>query len=278
MTLRLRLLSTAKIPICVEGILPETTIGLSLTETAKLEIGHGNRTVELGQLFDVSKAGMSDELYWEGDLRSVHWIGKGMSTGKLVIEGHAGRHLGSQMRGGSIRVTGNVSDFVGCEMQGGTIQIHGNAGDWVGAAYPGSKSGTDRGTILVMGNAGRGVGFAMRRGLICIGGETQRLAGWNMLGGTVVIGGKTGVMTGKGMVRGTIILKSAEHSAANHLSLPPTFSHGGLFQGVFVSAMAQWLKKQQYPIELPHDSRYQLFHGDQLKGGRGEILIAAQDR
>lgn len=274
MALRLKLISSTKVPICVQGILPETTIGRSTAKIACLEIWHGNRSVELGQLFEVSKSGTSDELCWEGDLKSVHWIGAGMTAGNMVIDGNVGRHLGSQMRGGSIRVAGNVSDFVGCEMQRGSIRIQGNAGDWVGAAYPGTKSGMNRGTIVVTGNAGRGVGFAMRRGLICIGGETQRLAGWNMLGGTIVIGGQAGVMTGKGMVRGTIILKSTNHAAVNCSSLPPTFSNGGQFQSVYLRALARWLDQQQLPIKLPVDSHFRLFHGDHLKGGRGEILIA----
>ncbi len=276
MSFTLQKTGSLKVPINVQGVLPATTNRLSTIDVAKLPIRQGNRTVELGERFEVTRTPGSGQLRWEGDLSSVHWIGSGMAEGEIVINGPVGRHLGSQMRGGNIRVCGDAGDFVGCEMLGGQIRIEGHAGDSVGAAYPGNRSGTNRGTIIVTGNAGHGVGFALRRGTIVIGGHVGRLAGWNMLAGTIVVGQSVGPMVGKGMVRGTLLLSSDECSQENRRQLPPTFSQAGSFHPVFIQLLARWLQGQDLN-QLWRTGQYQVFHGDHLKGARGEVLIATND-
>lgn len=280
MSLTLRLKETSTIPIGVENVLPETVEGLSAKQVADLPIKYGNRTLPLGSLFEVQTTDAQADLVFTGDLRSVHWIAAGMTRGHVVVQGCAGRHLGSRLAGGSVRVAGDVGDFLGCEMTGGSIRIDGHAGDWVGSAYPGSKFGVNRGLIVVHGNTGRGVAMAMRRGTICIGGNTGPLAGWNMRAGTVLIAGETGSLIGKGMVRGTVVLagQQAISGQSNRLAidqLPPTFTYGGSLQSPAINVLARWAKQQGLPIDLSIEQDYSLFHGDHLRGGRGEILIAA---
>ena len=98
--------------------------------------------------FSTLRATGSDELEIRGDARNVKWIGRGMTRGRILIQGNAGMHLGAYMKGGTIEVTGNASDWVGAEMSDGLIRIRGNAGGQVGAAYRGSASGMQDGTIL----------------------------------------------------------------------------------------------------------------------------------
>ena len=296
MTLRLRLKVNSTIPIVVQGVLPETVARLSLDGVAALEILHGNRQVQLGSLFDIEleeqcqdenlnstdmpSSSENDaapreqvpELHWLGDLSRVHWIGAKMDRGKMVIGGDAGRHLGSQMSGGSIVVNGNVGDFVGCEMAGGSIRINGDAADWFGASYPGSRLGVNGGQLVVTGNVGRAAGMALRRGTICVGGNAGPLPGWNMRAGTLIIGGQTGEMLGKGMRRGTILL-TENATGKNINNLPPTFTAGGPFQSAALMTLARWTREQQFPVFLDETTAMQIYHGDHLCGGRGEVLI-----
>ena len=258
------------IPIEVQGIIPERLSGCSDQQIAQLPIWHGREQVELGELFQISGA-MDDSmtLVWEGDLRPVHWIGSGMTCGKIQIESAAGRHIGSQMTGGEIFVNGDVSDFLGVEMTGGQIRVSGNAGDLVGGNYPGSKLGINRGSILIAGDAGKGVGQSMRRGTIAIGGNAGELTGWNMLAGTILVFGSSGSNAGAGMKRGTIVLGSCQIK-----NLLPTFRRGGCYPIPILNMMSRWLTQQNFDFEPEVlESRYQQFDGDLLCGGRGEVFV-----
>ena len=104
----------------------------------------GKRQCRVDDFFAVEGEG-SDELEIRGDVGKVKWIGRGMTRGRILIQGNAGMHLGAYMKGGTIEVTGNASDWVGAEMSGGLIRIRGNAGGQVGAAYRGSASGMQTG-------------------------------------------------------------------------------------------------------------------------------------
>ena len=282
----LELKSATKVPINVRGVLPEKVTDLSQREIADLPIWYGKRQLPLGDLFCVSSGESVPivefeedplaQIIWKGDLGSVHWLGADMQSGQMLVEGDAGRHLGSQMSGGRISVRGSVSDWAGCEMSGGRILISKNAGDWLGAAYPGSKVGTNRGTIAVGGDAGNGVGFSMRRGWISVAGSVQRLAGWNVLAGTIVVGHAIGPMAGKGMVRGSLILPSVDYAIQNRAALPPSFSPGLVLDQPVIALARKWLRRTGF--EIPAGREFQMFHGDQLTGGRGEVLIATDTK
>src|SRR5438067_13544672 len=100
MPLRFALRKKATVPLEVEGITPDTVRGKSLAEIEKLEAFEGNVKSRLAEYFSVS-GDAGDEIHeWEGDLSGVHWIGAKMQSGKIVISGNAGRHIGSEMRGG----------------------------------------------------------------------------------------------------------------------------------------------------------------------------------
>lgn len=271
MPLRLTLRQTTPLPIEVEGITPGAIRGQSTAQIERLEILHGNTRLPLAEFFTVTGNGDDETIEWEGDLSGVHWIGAKMHSGRIQVLGSAGRHVGSKLRGGEIHIEGNAGDWLGGEMHGGLIHVHGSVANWVGAAYPGSPRGMTRGTILVDGDAGNEIGHAMRRGLIAVGGKAGDLAGFNMLAGTILLFGRSGVRHGAGMKRGTIALLGDRRP-----SLLPTFRHACRFQPTALRLLAASLKRHgfQAPLDRLQNS-CELYNGDLLAGGRGELLIRA---
>lgn len=279
MTLEIQLRTSSSIPIEVEGLNPETVRELDRAAIERFEIYHGNRQLALAELFEVSGDASDERLVWRGDCSGVHWIGAGMSSGEMIVEGNAGRHLGSEMRGGRIRVSGNAGDWVGGEMHGGEIHIAGHAGHLVGAGYRGSPRGMTGGTILVGGNAGNEIGHSLRRGTIAIGGDVGDLAGFNMLAGSIIVFGNAGIRHGAGMRRGTIALFGPDRPP-----LLPTFKYACRYQPLALLMLARQLaanglvsaeKWLASASSLP--PVVDLFHGDFLEGGRGEVWLTPCD-
>jgi formylmethanofuran dehydrogenase subunit C len=270
MPLVLECRSDSTLPIEVDGITVERLTGVAEREIATRPIWHGNQQIELGQLFRVQgEIDGSASIIWQGRLESVHWIGAYMKRGSMVLESSAGRHVGSQMSGGTIVAQANVSDFAGCEMTGGTLTIRGDAGHMLGGQLPGSRCGMNRGKIIVDGSAGNGTGQLMRRGTIAVGGDAGRLCGWNMLAGSIVVMGKCGEDFGAGMTRGTIVLAGRPAQPP-----PPTFARGGIYRHGAIPLLAKWLDEQGFhPARKLSSRSFQMFHGDILNGGRGEILL-----
>jgi formylmethanofuran dehydrogenase subunit C len=257
------------VPLEVERITPDSVRGKSLAEIEKLEVFEGNVKSRLADFFTVSGAS-SDEVHeWEGDLAGVHWIGAKMRSGRIVISGNAGRHLGSEMCGGEIYVQGNVGDWVGGEMHGGLIHVRGAAGHLVGAAYRGSARGMTNGTILIGGNAGDEIGSSMRRGLIAIGGAIGDLAGVNMLAGTILLFGDSGIRHGAGMKRGTIAFLGGKSPP-----LLPTVRRACRCGPEVLQLVYRQLRRLDFAIDdALSGASYELYNGDFLNGGRGELLI-----
>ncbi|MCA9266882.1 MAG: formylmethanofuran dehydrogenase subunit C, partial [Planctomycetales bacterium] len=210
--------TTSAVPIEVEGVLPERIAELSPGEIERLPVLHGNRRTPLGEFFRAAGDASDLQLEWVGDLSGVHRIGAGMTTGRIRVDGCAGRHLGSAMTGGEIIVAGDAGDWLGAEMRGGAVHVHGDAGDCVGAAYRGARRGMAGGTIFIHGRAGHELGHSMRRGLIAVAGDAGEFAGFHMLAGSIFVFGRVGLRCGAEMRRGTIALLGP-HAPA----LLPTF-------------------------------------------------------
>lgn len=272
MALILRQQVETRIPIELQGITPDRLAGLTDAEIAQLQVWHGRNEHSLDQLFQIQGSLENDQtLVLAGDLTAAHWIGAGMQSGKIRVESSCGRHVGSQMRGGEIVIHGNASDFLGVEMTGGSIRVSGNVSDHAGGIYPGSKSGMNRGAIFIEGNAGKGVGQSLRRGTIVVGGNAGELTGWNMKAGTIMVLGECDRHVGAGMTRGTIIIGNGSEE-----NLGPLFARGGVYRVPIIPILANWLKQNSFdfPPELL-SSRFHVYSGDQIKGGKGEIFIPA---
>jgi formylmethanofuran dehydrogenase subunit C len=271
MPLRLTLRQKTTVPLEVEGITPDAVREKSLAEIEMLEIFEGNVKSRLADFFTVSGDPSDEVQEWSGDLAGVHWIGAKMRSGRVVIEGHGGRHIGSEMRGGEIHVLGDASDWVGGEMHGGLIHVRGTAGHLVGAAYRGSAKGMTKGTILVGGDAGNEIGHSMRRGLIAIGGSIGDLAGLNMLAGSILVFGDSGIRHGAGMKRGTLAFLGKSPPP-----LLPTFRRACRYRPEVMSLFYRHLRRLDFAVSDEQvASSYEIYNGDFLAGGRGELLIRA---
>jgi formylmethanofuran dehydrogenase subunit C len=125
------------------------------------------------------------------------------------------------------------------------------------------------GTILVEGDAGHEIGHSLRRGLIAIGGKAGDLAGFNMLAGTILLFGDTGIRLGAAMKRGTIGVLGTKRP-----QMLPTFRHACRCQPDVLPLLFRELRERGFPVadEL-FTSFYDLYNGDLIEGGRGEILV-----
>lgn len=263
----LTLTSPPSVPLEAESISPDHFAGLDLPAIGALPVFLGKRQLRLDEMFHVDGE-PGDQIEIRGDAAKVKWIGRGMTRGRIKIEGNAGMHLGAYMKGGTIEVTGNASDWVGAEMVNGLIRIAGNAGGQIGGAYRGSLKGMRDGTILVEGGAGLEIGTRMRRGTIVIKGPVRDFAGLQMKGGTIVLCSGAELRTGAWMIRGTII-------SLKPLKLLPTFPRSGTYNPDFMRLYARELQKT-LGLTIPYEpaaGSYERYCGDSSVPGKGEILV-----
>jgi formylmethanofuran dehydrogenase subunit C len=256
------------VPLEAEAISPDVFAPLKHDAVRGLPVIMGKRGYRLDDFFDVEGDG-SEDIAIRGDVGRVKWIGKSMTHGRVTVTGDAGMHLGAYMKGGTIEVSGNASDWVGGEMRGGLIHVRGRAGHLVGSAYRGSPKGMTRGTILIGGDAGNEIGHSMRRGLIAIGGNIGDLAGMNMLAGSILVFGTSGIRHGAGMKRGTLAFLGPEAPP-----MLPTFRRACRFRPDALVLMFRELQRLEFvvPDEL-FECGFDLYNGDLLEGGRGEVLL-----
>jgi len=269
MTLTLTYQADTGVPVEIEGLTPDGLRAASLAEVQRAEIFHGNRKLPLAEMFRVEGDPSDGRWHIEGDVGGVHWIGAHMGAGEIHVHGNAGRHVGSQMRGGRIVVDGDASDWVGGEMHGGTIRVRGQAGHLAGAAYRGSRRGMTGGTILIHGDAGNEIGHTLRRGSIAIGGRVGDMIGFNMLAGSLLVFGDCGIRPGAGMRRGTIGLFGPTRPR-----LLATFRHACTYRPQVLAVMLRHLRALEFPSDQGLlDARFDLYNGDMIERGRGEIVV-----
>lgn len=255
------------VPVEVEGVTPDAVRDKPLPEIERLEVFHGNRKAALADLFRVEGDASDERIEWRGNLAGVHWIGAKMTAGEIRVEGNAGRHVGSEMRGGEIHVSGDAGDWVGGEMHGGLIHVRGRAGHLIGAAYRGSARGMTGGTILIDGDVGNEVGHTMRRGLLAVGGSCGDLAAFNMLAGTILLAGAVGIRHAAGMRRGTLVF------LGDRPPLLPSFRHACRFRPTALRLIFRELARHDFPLTDELDADFDLYNGDMIEGGRGEVLV-----
>lgn len=263
-TTTLTLKERPHVPLEAELLTPDVLAPLSHEEVRALPVVLGKRQCRLDDFFDVEGSGCEDVVI-RGDVGRVKWIGRGMTRGRITIEGNAGMHLGAYMKGGAIEVNGDGSDWIGGEMAGGRIHIRGSAGGQLGAAYRGSLSGMKGGAILVEGSAGIELGMRMRRGVIAVRGPVKDFAGLQMKGGTIVLMGGAEIRTGAWMVRGTIV-------CLKPVRLLPTFTFACAYNPVFLRVYAKSLETMGFAIPC-EGGAYRRYTGDTAVPGKGEILV-----
>ncbi|MGD2247887.1 MAG: formylmethanofuran dehydrogenase subunit C [Candidatus Methanofastidiosia archaeon] len=256
------------IPVTAECISPDVFAGKSVKDIKTLPVHHGNKEKQLKDIFDITDDG-SDTIVITGDVPFVKYIGKGMTTGSIVVKGNCGMHTGAQMKGGTLTIKGNVSDWAGAQMKGGELFIEGNAGHGLGGAYRGNKSGMNKGLIVVKGNCGNEVGSLMKRGIIVIEGNTGATAGIGMKGGTIFCYGKAGERPGALMQRGTLVLY-------NEPEFLPTFTYNAVYNPTWLRVFLKDLQNTPYtiPVKPEHITGvYKRYNGDISELGKGEIFV-----
>lgn len=256
------------IPVVAECITPDNFSGKSVDDIKNMVVNDGNKEKRLGDLFEVSDDG-SDTITITGDIPNVKNIGKGMTTGTIIVEGDCGMHLGALMKGGTIMVKGNVSDWAGAEMRGGEILINGDAGNCLGGAYRGSKSGMNKGLIVVKGNAGHETGILMKKGIIVVEGNTGSSTGCGMRGGTIFCYGHLGERPGCLMERGSIVTYTMPE-------LLPTFTYNAVYNPTWLRVFLMDLQKKPHsiPVKKEHvEGLYKRYNGDISELGKGEIFV-----
>ncbi len=260
------------VPLEAETVTPDAFAGQTLGAIERLPVLQGNRPGRLGDFFAVSGA-PDDHIRVVGGAGRVKYLGKGMTCGRLEIEGDAGMHVGAEMRGGELVVGGNAGDWAGAEMRGGVLRIAGRAGHLLGAAYRGSPRGMRGGTIVVAGSAGHEAGAGMRRGLIAVGGDTGDFPGVSMLAGTIVVAGRLGIRAGAGMRRGTILtLEGSEVGAPGPLALLPTFVFDCEYRPAWIDVYLRELARLGFEASGAAGGRFRRYSGDLVELGKGEIL------
>lgn len=248
---------------------PDALAGLSLADIGAIPLQTGNRQVPVGGLFslDGDDAGA---IVFRGATGMLDFVGKGMSSGSIRVDGDAGSYLGMNMKGGEITVSGSVDAYAACEMKNGVIVIRGNAGDFLGACLPGNKKGMVGGVVIVRGNAGERVGDHMRRGAILIEGDAGAYLGSRMTAGTIGVLGQVGDNIGYAMGRGTLLLAQAP------VSMPVTFNDCGTHTLGFIPLLLKGFQGLDTSFADMADSlkRVRRYAGDLGALGKGEILVA----
>jgi glutamate synthase domain-containing protein 3 len=143
------------------------------------------------------------------------YIGSGLGSKEIVINGTPGNALGSYLDGCRITVNGNAQDATGDTMNDGSIVIHGSSGDVTGYAMRGGK-------IYVQGSIGYRAGIHMKAykdkvPVLIIGETAGSFLGEYQAGGIIVVLGlhtgqkvPVGNFCGTGMHGGKIYLRCEE--------------------------------------------------------------------
>ena len=268
MALELSLRAASPVPIEVDGLLPDIVREKTRGEVERFRISHGNEQVPLAELFHVEGNANDNRIVFLGDMAGVHSIGAGLNGGSIHVAGHAGRHAGSEMTAGELAIDGDAADWLGAEMHGGLIRVRGSAANQVGAAYRGSPRGMTGGAIIVHGNAGDEIAHTMRRGLSSHRRRGRRLS------------------RDQHDRRQPVRFRSVRHppgrrhAARNVGGVPdvdrrcyPRFARRALPTAIRARLSAK-ARGTRLPVaaELAEAS-YELFHGDLVTVGRGEILV-----
>lgn len=261
--------ATAAGPVVAEGLRPDRLAGLDSAAIARLLLPVGNQQVPLGDLARLSGSAEDGQVEIEGDLRTLHDLGAGMSGGLLRIRGDVGGGLGMHLRGGMIDCQGDAGPWAGAGMSGGTLRIRGRAGDHAGAAPPGARAGMRGGVLVVDGPAGHDIGTAMRRGLIVLLDDVGERLGRRLIAGSLFVFGRPAGTPGEGMKRGTIALFGGVPTLA--LGFPLACRDRPPFLSLYLRQLRDW--GIVVPPRVPKAPLVSRHRGDLLEGGQGEILV-----
>lgn len=187
------------------GIVPNRVSELSLSEILQLPIQVDERPALVGDCFEVLE-GERTAIAFEGDLSNCDYIGGGLESGSIIVQGSVGDFLADRMRGGSLEVQGSANRFACSGLRGGLVRVQGDCGEYAAAAAPGAKRGMNGGMLVVGGNCDQWLATRMRRGTVIVRGDVAAACASRMIAGTVVLCGEVEFPLAANMARGTILL------------------------------------------------------------------------
>ena len=243
---------------------------MSNADIAAIELQNGKRKITVGTLFNITGTD-SQNIVIKNSFAKLDFIGKGLVSGNMTVQGNAGAYFGMGMKSGTLTAEGSVGLYAACEMKNGLLTINGDAGDFLGAALPGNKQGMKGGTVLVKGNVGQRAGDHMRRGTMLIEGNAGDYCGSRMIAGTIAVMGSTGRFLGYAMQRGTILLWQQPQLSA---TFNDCGSHTLAFLPILFKSFTNFDSK--FAKESVAFNRVRRYGGDMAEKGRAEVLVKLQ--
>ena len=239
-------------------------------QAKKLTIPVGNKTTEIGEIFDISGDFTNQSIILENATPKLDYVGHALPEGIcFTIHGSCGHYCGAELAGGKLVIHGSTLDYTGCSMNKGLLEIKQNTGNYTGGAYAGHKKGMSGGTVLIHGNAGDFTGDLMRRGIIMVVGSIGDYCGSRMIAGTITNLGSVGQNVGKGMRRGTLLFHELPKEIGS------AFMNCGRHNLGYLTLLLHELRTHDSEFRSLHSMRrrVQKYMGDTSVGGLGEILI-----
>jgi len=191
----------------LRGLLPTPLLALDDAALAAWPLLHGNDWLALAELFHIQRFDCDQPtLRLAGELQRADHIGRGLASGRIVVQAGVGDHAGTSMSGGELLVQGDAGLLAGCQMAGGRLEVQGSVGDHAASGLPGSMDGMRGGLFIVHGHAGRRLADRMRRGTLIVLGDVADFAASRLVAGTLVLAGRVGAHPGWGQRRGSLVL------------------------------------------------------------------------
>jgi formylmethanofuran dehydrogenase subunit C len=149
---------------------PQALQGKTTAEISAIKL---TKTLTIADVFDVSVDGNSETatVTFKNTNSQHAYIGFGMTTGMVIVEGDAGDFLGAQLQNGVLICKGNAGARAGDRMRRGMLLIEGNAGDYC-------ASDMMAGTLGVLGSTGSYLGYGMKRGTLLLAQAPVAQATW----------------------------------------------------------------------------------------------------
>jgi formylmethanofuran dehydrogenase subunit C len=149
------------------------------------------------------------------------FLGRGMESGKIIVESNSKDGAGDFMTGGLIEIKGDADYCLGSSMTGGKIIVRGNSDLATGCLM-------ENGEITVFGNSEGELGRGMKGGIVRVYGNTKELSGWETEGGKIYVGGNAGNEAGYKMLGGEIHINGDYESISREIKDGDIYHKGKL--------------------------------------------------
>ncbi|AHJ69503.1 formylmethanofuran dehydrogenase subunit C [Granulibacter bethesdensis] len=265
MTIRLTLKADPEQRLDLSALTPEKLDGLNKAAIEKLEVNTTREVVAVGDAFKLRGTG-SEQIVIEGGSDRLDYVGAGMASGSVLLDGDAGAYAGRGMKGGVLQILGSAGPYAASGLKNGLIEISGDVAERLGAPAAGEQYGMAGGVVVVRGDAGPRAGDRLRRGVIVIEGDAGEAVGSRMAAGTIVVCGEAHGLPGYLMRRGTLVLGATAE-------VLPTFIPVHAPDLVFTRLLVRTLDPVSRKAARLASRAASRYAGDGAVIGRGELFL-----